>query len=147
MQVEGHIFMRVNCLRVGHDSLDGKCFNFVHILNILDEILVANFFGVAASGVPSAQQICELLVSDEAEVVEHSDELFSGDDVAVGAIVVLKRRLDEDSLAGHCPSNVVQNLLDLPCIVPHSSVVSQLAQVGLRHIGVSELLVDDRNKL
>lgn len=54
MQVEGHVLMRVDYLWIWHDSLDGKCLNFIDIFNILDEILIANLFGVAASGVPSA---------------------------------------------------------------------------------------------
>ena len=81
------------------------------IRDSLDELLVANLFGVAASTVLAREKISELLVLDQVEVVQYSDKLLTGDKVALGPVVILERRLDEDPLALDGPPDIIEDLL------------------------------------
>ena len=147
VQIESNILEWFWHLRIGNDSLDGQCLYFVDVLDFLDEVLVANLLGVAAASVPSRQQVCQLLIPYQSQIVQYSNELFPGDQVAVGAVVVLKGRFDEDPLARHRPPNIVQNLLQLRGLFPHTAVVPQLRQISLSKVSIPELLIDSGHEV
>jgi hypothetical protein len=73
--------------------------------------LIANFFRVAASAVFSAEEVRQFLILDQPQVIEDPDELISSDEVALGSIVVLERRLDKYSFAFDRPSDIIQDLI------------------------------------
>lgn len=142
VQIKGNIFERVYHLRIGDNSLDGQSLNLVDVFDFLDEILIANLFGIAAAGIPTGQQVSQFLVSHKAQIIENSNELLPRDHVAVGAVVVLQRWLYENSLARHRPTNIVQHLLHLTGLLAHTAIVAQLGQICLGEVGIAELLVD-----
>lgn len=78
VQIESDVLVGVDWLRVGYDALHSECFDCIDVFDFPNEVLVADFLGVAAPGVPLAQQICQFLVADECEVIQYSDELLAG---------------------------------------------------------------------
>lgn len=147
MEVEGDVFVGVELLGVGHDALHGQRFHRVHVFDFLDEVLVADLLRVAAASVPPAEQVGQFFVAHQSEVVEYAHELLAGDQVAVGAVVVLQGRFDEDAFAGDGPADVVQHLLNSGSCVADPSVFPQLAEVGFGEFGVAELFVDVADEL
>ena len=55
MEIHGDIFVGIDVLWIGYDSFDGECFYSIDVFDIPDEILVAYFFGVGASGILPAE--------------------------------------------------------------------------------------------
>jgi hypothetical protein len=72
--------------------------------------------------------------------------LLPCNEVAFCSIIILERRLDENSLAAHCPSDVVKYLLYFLCFLSDSTIIAKLTEVCLCEISVAELLIDVRDK-
>jgi len=147
VQIKGNVFERVYHLSICYDSLDGQSLDFVDVFDFPHEILITNLFGIAAAGIATGQQVSQLLIPHKAQIIENSNELLPCDDVAAGAVVVLQRRLDENSLARHRPPNIVQHLLHLTGLLAHAAIVAQLGQICPREVGIAELLVDARHEV
>ena len=73
------IAVGINSLGIRDNAFDRQRLDRINIFNILDEILIANFFRVAASAIFSTKEVSKFLIFDQTQVIEDSDELISSD--------------------------------------------------------------------
>jgi hypothetical protein len=59
----------------------------------------------------------------------------------------LERRLNKNSFAFDCPSDIIQYLLQFSLIIANSVILFQEGDIGCGKLGVTELLVDIVDKL
>lgn len=116
---------------VEKDSFNNHFFVALDVLHVFNEFSVGNFLGISASSIVSTEKTWEFLVLDQAEIIEHSNELILCDKATLGSIVILERTLDEDSLATDHPPYICQKLIEnLSFLLDRDMAALEELQIG-----------------
>ena len=106
MNISDNVSVCIQNSFIWHNSLYDVALHLFYVLYVSYKVCVCDFFCVYAPGIPSAQNINKILVSNKVQIVENSYKLFSGYKTALCPIIILQLLFNKDSLAGNHPFNV-----------------------------------------